>query len=297
MKIAVVVVTFNRLECLQKCLAAIKIQTFKVNEIIVVNNSSTDGTEEWLNSCMGVRCITQPNLGGAGGFHTGIKIARNEGNDFIWCMDDDGKPEVDCLEKLIGYIDKADMIAPVVLDGEDPDNLSFEISYKENAYIKYSELCEKSPTAFLENVAKPFNGVLFSGVLIDKIGLPKKELFIWGDEYEYYLRILCAGFKILTILKAKFYHPYDRVYKRRTVFSKFLISYQNNKKRDFIRYRNNFYIYRKYSQISILKDFLKYTWFFMFTLHFDIGNLILFYQAATYGMLENWEIPKYIYNT
>jgi len=48
-KIAAVVVTYNRLELLKQCIDSIKNQTRKPDEIIVVNNSSTDGTLEWLN--------------------------------------------------------------------------------------------------------------------------------------------------------------------------------------------------------------------------------------------------------
>lgn len=48
-RIAAVVVTYNRLDLLKECINSIRQQTRKLDEIIVVNNSSTDGTLEWLN--------------------------------------------------------------------------------------------------------------------------------------------------------------------------------------------------------------------------------------------------------
>ena len=40
--------------------------------------------------------ITLPeNMGGAGGFHEGIKYAFEHGFDYIWLMDDDGVPSAD----------------------------------------------------------------------------------------------------------------------------------------------------------------------------------------------------------
>ena len=88
-KIAAVVVTYNRLALLQECITSLRNQTRKLDEIIVVNNSSTDGSFEWLNLQNDLAVITQENSGSAGGQHTGIKTAYEHGHDWIWCMDDD----------------------------------------------------------------------------------------------------------------------------------------------------------------------------------------------------------------
>ena len=96
-----VVVTHNRLPLLQECIQAIQEQTHQVCGIIVVNNGSSDGTAEWLLGQQKLTVISQPNLGGAGGFNTGIRQARDRGASWIWCMDDDTIPQADCLEKLL----------------------------------------------------------------------------------------------------------------------------------------------------------------------------------------------------
>jgi len=64
--IAAVVVTYNRLTLLKKCIASIKKQTRKIDKIIVINNGSTDQTGDWLKKEKGLTVITQGNLGGAG---------------------------------------------------------------------------------------------------------------------------------------------------------------------------------------------------------------------------------------
>ena len=46
--IAAIVVTFNRLALLQECVAALRSQTRRPDEIILINNGSTDGTAKWL---------------------------------------------------------------------------------------------------------------------------------------------------------------------------------------------------------------------------------------------------------
>ena len=100
-KVGSVLITFNRLELLKEVLAALKKQTRKIDEIFVINNSSTDGTGEWLAEQDGITVITQDNVGSSGGQYTGIKAAYDAGYDWIWTMDDDVAPAEDCLEKLL----------------------------------------------------------------------------------------------------------------------------------------------------------------------------------------------------
>ena len=79
--IACIVVTYNRLELLKQCINALLHQSFNNFDIIVVNNGSTDGTEKWLKENPQIKFFTQENLGGAGGFHNGIKYAYQSGYD------------------------------------------------------------------------------------------------------------------------------------------------------------------------------------------------------------------------
>jgi rhamnopyranosyl-N-acetylglucosaminyl-diphospho-decaprenol beta-1,3/1,4-galactofuranosyltransferase len=46
MQVTAVIVTYNRFELLKECIAAVKVQTYKPSSILVVNNNSTDGTEQ-----------------------------------------------------------------------------------------------------------------------------------------------------------------------------------------------------------------------------------------------------------
>ena len=84
MRITAVVVTFNRLQLLQRTIAALRGQSRQLDEIIVVNNGSTDGTAEWLAEESGLHVITQGNTGGSGGFYSGMKAAYENGADRIW---------------------------------------------------------------------------------------------------------------------------------------------------------------------------------------------------------------------
>lgn len=215
MKIAAVIVTFNRLNLLKECIEAIRNQTKKVDEIVVINNSSTDGTLEWLLEQNDLTIITQENSGSAGGQYIGIKYAYEKGYDWIWCMDDDGRPSIDCLEILCNHTEQNDKILNPLVLALDNNTFSFGcwVGIGKNAELikTYKEFCNKkyNHKDIIESFGTPFNGTLIPRRAITDAGYPKKELFIWGDESEYVKRIYSKGYKSFIVTKAKFFHPHN----------------------------------------------------------------------------------------
>jgi len=193
--IAAVVVTFNRFELLKKCVQSLKNQTRRIDEILVINNNSTDGTLEWLNSQNALTVITQENSGSAGGQYTGIKTAYEKGYDWIWCLDTDVVVDSTALENFfltktikdenLGFLSSTIFYSDGTLA-----NINIPFLDNENnivkTYIKNSEL---------SIISSSFGSVLFPRKIISEIGLPMKDFFIWGDDVEYSFRIISAGYK------------------------------------------------------------------------------------------------------
>ena len=125
MNILSVIVTYNRKDLLKRCLVALRSQTRSPDKILVINNSSTDGTDLMLTE-MGINFITQPNLGSAGGWHAGIKYAIENNFDACWLMDDDGYPDDKALEILSSNINqKIACVSSVVLKESDKNTFVF----------------------------------------------------------------------------------------------------------------------------------------------------------------------------
>ena len=93
MKTACIVVTYNRKEELLKNIQALLTQSLVADNIYIIDNAGTDGTEECLKSegilnrkeIIYIRL--QENTGGAGGFYEGLKTAHQKGYDYYILME------------------------------------------------------------------------------------------------------------------------------------------------------------------------------------------------------------------
>jgi rhamnopyranosyl-N-acetylglucosaminyl-diphospho-decaprenol beta-1,3/1,4-galactofuranosyltransferase len=208
--VAAVVVTYNRLADLKKCLDSLRQQTQALDAIFVINNGSTDGTDEWLATQTDLIVTTQANLGGAGGFATGIDTAYKAGYTWLWCMDDDCLAAPDALARLLA----SPNLGPCVKNSmsvsvNSRDELAFFIDRPNRSYRKVTDMTD---VELVYGVAFFFNGTLIHSEVVKAIGIPDKALFIWGDEVEYMTRAQKMGFPVVTVPSSVFYHPasFDR---------------------------------------------------------------------------------------
>ncbi len=211
MKITAVVVTFNRLALLKECIAGLRRQTSPVQEIIVVNNGSSDGTDVWLAEQEGLTVVTQANLGGAGGQYTGIDLAIKGNADWLWLMDDDAEPFADALEKMLPFLDQ-DRVAAAACSVIDNDG---KISLVHRGEFDFRRLttefgCKPAAAVEYEKSSVPIGYATFVGIVVNKkaigkVGLPKKEFFLHFDDIEYSLRLAAYG-PIMLIPGSKILH-------------------------------------------------------------------------------------------
>ena len=200
-KVIAVVVTYNRQKLLSECIHALKNQTRPPDQILVVNNGSTDETVKWLLTQEGVKFISQENVGSAGGFHTGIKSAYEQNFSWIWLMDDDGYPKSDALEKLLANNpDELCLRNCLVVNKEDKKSLV----WKTGKFTTLNQVDDK----VIMNYVHPFNGTMIHRKIVERVGLPRKQLFLWGDEGEYLYRIIKLNkLPCCTITDSIHYHP------------------------------------------------------------------------------------------
>ena len=279
MKITAVIVTFNRKTDFLRCLQSVLNQTQKLDDVVIVNNASTDGTYEELckyfsvtdiekiidktyllskKDGINIHIINMPNnLGGSGGFHTGLKIANEElHSDYFWLMDDDGYPSENCLEMLLSKASLYDYIMPTSIDILNHDNLSWptrKINGKKTA--RYDEL--KESWGEIMNYVTPFNGILLSKKCVTDVGYINKDFFLWGDEYDHYWRCKQKGFEPVTLLDARFFHPAQKMALVKICFGLFSVPFVESPLRMICLARNYTYIYRHYKASSTKSQVFK----------------------------------------
>jgi rhamnopyranosyl-N-acetylglucosaminyl-diphospho-decaprenol beta-1,3/1,4-galactofuranosyltransferase len=200
-KTIAVIVTYNRRQLLSECITALRNQTQQLDAILVVNNGSTDDTEQWLQAQHDVVFVTQKNIGSSGGFNTGINWAYKNGYSWIWCMDDDGYPKEDALEQILSpTTDRLCLRNCAVINKT--DKKSFVWKTKNYATI------DDVDTNIIKGIGHPFNGTMIHRNIVERVGTPKPKLFLWGDETEYYYRITKKNnIPVVTIANSIHYHP------------------------------------------------------------------------------------------
>jgi hypothetical protein len=199
MKIATVIVTYNRLPLLKDAITAIKAQTRQADKIIIVNNYSTDGTKEYLDQVDGgvieVHNLKQ-NLGGAGGFSFGLKMSVLEGYDYSWVMDDDCIPEPTALEELVKTLKTADNIGFVASHVKWIDGVTHLRNRPRFSDKEIERIAKIDIKGFnLKQIAyATFVSLLINSSAIKKVGLPISDFFIWHDDIEFTERIIKDGY-------------------------------------------------------------------------------------------------------
>ena len=185
-----VVVTYNRKDLLRQNLNCLMNQQKKC-DVLVIDNASTDGTSD-LVELQNVSVIyhnTGSNLGGAGGFEIGVKLAVEKGYKYIWIMDDDTLPKEDALLELFKADEK--------LNGK--WGWLSSVAYWTDGSVCKANKQKKSLIQFLDdkdyekNVVSSqmasFVALLTKASVIEEIGLPIGEYFIWTDDYEFTGRV------------------------------------------------------------------------------------------------------------
>ena len=246
-QVGVVIVTYNRLDKLKTALDCFDRQTESPAYLLVVDNASTDGTERYLDGWKAETSAYErkvirngENLGGSGGFYTGLEASLSLEADWVWVSDDDAFPEEDAIAAVKGCLDRhcheLDRISAVC--GAVINEGQIDIAHRKNMYSRGLWVREQLISA-TEYEKKEFelNGFSYVGTVIHRekmkaVGLTQKDYFIWWDDTEHSLRLAKAG-KIICDPEIRIHHDVPVV--------KSQFSWKN-----FYGYRNAADLYRRH---------------------------------------------------
>jgi hypothetical protein len=247
-KVSFVIVNYNTRELLKDCIENLLLVKGKIGEleIIAVDNGSTDGSAEMVESNFGqsVKLIRTENNGLSAGHNLGYKSSRGE---YIVYLGTDAYPTARAMEMIIEYMDrheKAGICTPklVLRDG------SLDMDAHRGHSTPWTSL---SHWLFLDKIfpkSKFFNGyfmgykdfskpheidVCISHFMFvrreahEKVGLFDESFFLYGEDLDFCYRMQQAGYKVMYLSNIEVLH-----FKGATVGRKATADLDNAARRD-----------------------------------------------------------------
>lgn len=250
MNYTVIIVTYNRIELLKECLNCVDNQSLKFHNIVLVNNCSTDGTTEYLcKFCEKRKDITlinaDRNLGGSGGFELGMRNIPVD-SDYVLLIDDDAMLDSSFLHEINNHLEKGILAYSGTIRTGGIIDTSHRRRLKNTIFMTKADvtLKEYGEESFLFDLAT-FCGLIVSKKVIDKIGYPKGDYFIWYDDTEYCLRITKYT-KIKNVNSAHINHKTEEG------------NGTNLNWKSYYGYRNQIDVGKRYSKIPLLYKLYRY---------------------------------------
>jgi GT2 family glycosyltransferase len=209
--ISIIILNWNGKHHLEECLTSVLKQTYNKFELIVVDNGSTDGSQEYLKEYFpGVKLIClDKNYGFCKGNNIGIKESKGEyivllNNDTVvlpnWlenlysAFNNDSSIGI-CASKMISYYNKSALDSAG--DGFSICGAGFKIGHTE------------SPDFYSENkyvFGACAGAAMYRRDMLNEIGLLDEDFFAIYEDVDLSFRAQLAGYKCIYCADAVVYH-------------------------------------------------------------------------------------------
>ena len=228
-RLTAIVVTHNRLSQLVDTVERLLESTTQdLTNILIFDNASTDGTGAWLDNLADPRLTilhSPSNIGGAGGFETAMRHAiKHLDPDWLLLMDDDGRPYRDTISAFHkSEHDGCDAIAGAVYTPNakicDINRPSRNPFWHGQAFLKTllgggREGFHLTAADYAKDQPQKIDGASFVGLFVsrravEKVGYPKGNLFIYGEDALYTLSVSAAGGQVIFDPALRFEHDHQ----------------------------------------------------------------------------------------
>lgn len=256
-KICAITVAYNRPKLLKEMLEKLLNQTYYVEKIIIIDNSTNYDIENMINQEFKNNQIDyfhmEENIGASRGFNVAIKKALDSKCDYVWIMDDDTIPYENTLEEFINAIhilqDNNQLFSFLASITHGYDNVPItipSIAFRLDQKSHYSTCFNYLEYSLAEIECATFCSILVKTEAIKKVGLPTTAFYIWGEDSEYTFRLSRYYAPAYAVGKSKAFHKRKIPKALDITFEKDRNRLKNYK----YLYRNNLIVLREYKGIK-----------------------------------------------
>lgn len=212
----IIVLTWNGKKDTLECLSSLKELTYPNYKILVVDNASSDGTQEEVQKQFSdvEYILNQTNLRFAGGNNVGIDCALSKGADYIVLLNNDTTVADNFLDELVSAASTSSnigIVGPKIYYYSDTNRIWYAggkiewwmgwISHIGIREINSEQYCQTKETDFVSGCC-----ILVKREVVEKIGILDTAYYIYGEDVDWCIRASRAGYRILYEPKAKIWH-------------------------------------------------------------------------------------------
>lgn len=216
-RIGIVVCNYNKCEFVIPCLDSIFASSVKDFDVYVVDNASTDDSVEKIRETYPTQVtllVNKENLGGSGGFNTGLREVLKKDYEYVMCVDNDILMEKDTIEKLMVFLDTnkdVGMVGSKICFMDDPDRIqcygnlidfeTYDVNDLHRGLRKDADLPDVQYCNFV-----PACSLMARTEAVRKAGIMPEDNFIYWDDMEWGHCFGLNGYKVAAINDSVVYH-------------------------------------------------------------------------------------------
>ncbi|MCD8039544.1 MAG: glycosyltransferase family 2 protein [Lachnospiraceae bacterium] len=216
-KAGIVICNYNKTDYVLECIQCILESKFQDFDLYVVDNASTDGAPQAIKEKYGSQVTlieNAENLGGSGGFNTGLRIAYEKGYPYLMCVDNDAMLDENAIGELYRFLEthpEAGMAGSKIYHLEKPDyiqqfgqKIDFDIFCTEVPHLNRPEDGTMPDYLYVDSVAAC--SLMVRRSTVEKIGFLPEDNFLYWDDTEWCHKCRLAGMKVASVGTLKALH-------------------------------------------------------------------------------------------
>ena len=225
----IVVLNYRNYEDTIECVRSIGRIDYRNLRVVIVDNASGNGSEERLRQAFPDHQVVQSgeNRGFASGNNVGIRIAMDQGADYVLVLNNDTILEPNCVSILVAYAEQdalAGVMSPQLVDSEgqhDPTctrrrptlrelfwNDGIWTNRKLQGRVRYGAAYTLDGPSEVEVISGAC--MLFRRSLVEEIGLLDESTFLYWEEFILCEKLRATGFRTALVPAARVVHKGGR---------------------------------------------------------------------------------------